>query len=265
MRILHTIIATLIFVGLSYLALTLIDDLFLKDIQNLNYPEFNYKLIYSLIFGLFVGSSIIQNSDVKLIGLILLVILVVVGFIIDGLMILNASKYQISPQIINTLTLKFKMIYYLPVYPFILILFIRIIRVSNANRFINRIPDFAKNMKINTARLFAFLFDCLIVIIVGLILYKFQIILWFPVEILLVNFAYRFIFETTFSRTIGKIIFGIMIIRVDNNEPTLNDILIRNLCRLTIFYWIPILNNKIGLHDRLSKTRIIKNALQHAI
>jgi hypothetical protein len=54
-----------------------------------------------------------------------------------------------------------------------------------------------------------------------------------------------------------------MIIRADNNEPTIKDILIRNLSRLTIIYWVPILNDKIGLHDRLSKTRIIKNALQH--
>ncbi|MDM8160833.1 RDD family protein [Labilibaculum sp. K2S] len=262
MRQLNTLITTLILIGLSFLILSILENFVFINIQNLEYPDFNYRLTYSLIFGFIAGISIIKNREIKWNDLLIIISLVIAGFIIDVLLILKISQYQISPNVISSMTLNFKMVYYLPIYPFIIILFVRIFKILNIHSLVNRLPVFIENKKINIARCFAFLFDWFIVIIIGLILNKFLIILWFPVEILLVNFAYRLILETSLSKTFGKIIFGIMIIRMDNGNPTLKDILIRNLSRLTIFYWVPILNDKIGLHDRLSKTRIIKNALK---
>jgi hypothetical protein len=180
------------------------------------------------------------------------------GFLIDGLLIIYISKTQLSPQVLSFMTLNFKMIFYLPIYPFLILLFINSFRILSLNKFNDLMPVFSDKFKINLSRILAFLIDWLIVIIIGFILYKFQIILWVPIEILLVNFAYRLILETTFSRTIGKNILGISIIRIDNEIPTIKDILIRNLSKLTLIYWIPIFIDNTGLHDRLSKTRVIK-------
>lgn len=235
------------------------------NIKNLTYPNFDYKLIYSIVFGLIVALSIINNRLITIKGLIILFLIVIIGFVSSGLSIRSVSKFQISPNVISTVSLNLKSLLYIPIYPFILLGLIRLAKIPALNRLINKIPSIKANFGLLQARLFAFWIDIVIVWIFSFILYKYRVIIWFPVEILLILFAYRVIMETAFSRTIGKMIFGLIVSRNDTITLELKDVLIRNISRIIPFYWIPILFKRPALHDRFSNTNIIKNALQHAI
>ena len=71
-------------------------------------------------------------------------------------------------------------------------------------------------------------------------------------------FFYYLIFEGVFKTTLGKLITKTKIIRLDNEEVNLVDILLRTLCRFIPLEQLSFLADKpIGWHDRISETRII--------
>ena len=69
--------------------------------------------------------------------------------------------------------------------------------------------------------------------------------------------TYFGIMEIKFQKTIGKFITKTKVIREDGENPEVSDILTRTFCRLIPLEQFSFLFFKIGLHDRLSKTKVI--------
>ncbi|MFY7965975.1 MAG: RDD family protein [Chitinophagaceae bacterium] len=72
-------------------------------------------------------------------------------------------------------------------------------------------------------------------------------------------FAYYFICEALFARTLGKLVSLTKVVTNSNNKPNVLQILLRSLVRLTIIdmFFIPFLNDKT-LHDYISKTNVVE-------
>ncbi|QIA08816.1 RDD family protein [Draconibacterium halophilum] len=130
---------------------------------------------------------------------------------------------------------------------------------------LNKIPVINTTLQPNVSRFLAYIIDWLLILVIGWIFSSFMLILWFPVEIFLIAFAYRLIFESSTDTTIGKRLFGLSIQQNNDSDISFKSILIRNLARIILIYWIPIINGKSGLHDKIANTQINKNALQHTI
>ncbi|WP_299123106.1 RDD family protein [uncultured Winogradskyella sp.] len=72
-------------------------------------------------------------------------------------------------------------------------------------------------------------------------------------------FAYYSVMEIKFQKTIGKFITKTKVVKIDGNKPTASEIIIRTISRLIPFDGISYLFVKNGLHDYLSKTKVIKD------
>ncbi|RXG16050.1 putative RDD family membrane protein YckC [Leeuwenhoekiella aestuarii] len=77
--------------------------------------------------------------------------------------------------------------------------------------------------------------------------------------ILLIFLAYYGLSEYFFQKTAGKYITKTIVVTESGNKPDGKTILIRTLCRLIPFDRLSYLIVKRGLHDRFSKTRVIKD------
>ena len=73
--------------------------------------------------------------------------------------------------------------------------------------------------------------------------------------------AYYTVMEIKFQKTIGKFITKTKVVTIDGNKPTASEIIIRTICRLIPFDGISYVFVKNGLHDYLSKTKVIKDKL----
>ena len=69
--------------------------------------------------------------------------------------------------------------------------------------------------------------------------------------------TYFGVMEIKFQKTIGKFITKTKVIREDGENPEVSDILTRTFCRLIPLEQFSFLFFKIGLHDNLSKTKVI--------
>jgi uncharacterized RDD family membrane protein YckC len=85
----------------------------------------------------------------------------------------------------------------------------------------------------------------------------------YQVVLLLSIFFYYFIFECLTDKTIGKMITRTKVVNMNDENPTTYDYFIRTIIRtipnLNLFDAVSFLNTDItGLHDRVSKTKLIK-------
>ncbi len=71
--------------------------------------------------------------------------------------------------------------------------------------------------------------------------------------------SYYAFMEIKFQKTIGKFITKTKVVKMDGNKPSTSEIITRTLCRLIPFDGISYLFVKNGLHDYLSKTKVIKD------
>jgi uncharacterized RDD family membrane protein YckC len=125
--------------------------------------------------------------------------------------------------------------------------------VSSGIRFLHYIIDF----------IIAYLLILVIFIILGLFIKptsnSFIGELFTYITILGAFFAYYAIMEIKFQKTIGKFITKTKVVKIDGNKPNVSEIIIRTICRLIPFDGISYLFVKNGLHDYLSKTKVIKD------
>jgi uncharacterized RDD family membrane protein YckC len=125
--------------------------------------------------------------------------------------------------------------------------------VSSGIRFLHYIIDF----------IIAYLLILVIFIVLGLFINptsnSFLGELFTYITILGTFFAYYAIMEIKFQKTIGKFITKTKVVKIDGNKPAVSEILIRTICRLIPFDGISYLFVKNGLHDYLSKTKVIKD------
>ncbi len=128
--------------------------------------------------------------------------------------------------------------------------------VSSGVRFLHYIIDF----------IIAYLLILIVLMIIGLFINSnsnsatgaiFTLIIMFGTF-----FAYYAVMEIKFQKTIGKFITKTKVVKIDGNRPTVSEIITRTLCRLIPFDGISYLFVKNGLHDYLSKTKVIKDSVE---
>ncbi|WP_417198809.1 RDD family protein [Bizionia sp.] len=64
--------------------------------------------------------------------------------------------------------------------------------------------------------------------------------------------------EIKFQKTLGKFITKTKVVKLNREKPNPSDIINRTICRFIPFDGISYLFVKNGLHDYLSKTKVIK-------
>jgi len=72
--------------------------------------------------------------------------------------------------------------------------------------------------------------------------------------------GYYAIMEIMFQKTVGKYVTKTQVVKMNGEKPNNGDILTRTFCRLIPFDRISFLFVKNGIHDFLSKTKVIKNS-----
>ena len=78
------------------------------------------------------------------------------------------------------------------------------------------------------------------------------------IMIIMINLMYFTAFETFTQRTLGKYISGTKVVLKDGSKPTINEILIRSLCRFIPFEAFSFLGSLgKGWHDTLSNTYVV--------
>jgi len=71
--------------------------------------------------------------------------------------------------------------------------------------------------------------------------------------------AYYAIMEIKFQKTVGKFITKTKVVKMNGERPENSDIISRTFCRLIPFDRISFLFVKNGIHDYLSKTKVVKD------
>ena len=74
--------------------------------------------------------------------------------------------------------------------------------------------------------------------------------------------AYYAIMEIKFQKTIGKFVTKTKVVKMNGERPTDGDIIARSFCRLIPFDRLSFLFVKNGIHDFLSKTKVIKDNIE---
>ncbi len=128
---------------------------------------------------------------------------------------------------------------------------------NRKNRYIHHL-NIAVPTITGTARLFHFLLDfAFILLFSATIRYLFISNQNIPVELLTFPFYY-IITEYKFQTTLGKYPTGFIIVDADGNRPTMNQILIRTLCRYIPFEAFSCIGSlSYGWHDKFSHTFVI--------
>ncbi|MEZ5008823.1 MAG: RDD family protein [Chitinophagales bacterium] len=73
-------------------------------------------------------------------------------------------------------------------------------------------------------------------------------------------YSWWFIFEYIFNKTPSKFITRTRVVHEDGSKPTIKDIIIRTVARLIPFEFVSFfMGRSFGLHDMLSKTRVVKD------
>ncbi|RDC66424.1 RDD family protein [Adhaeribacter pallidiroseus] len=72
-------------------------------------------------------------------------------------------------------------------------------------------------------------------------------------------FSYYVLLEGITGRSLGKLVTGTKVVTLEGEEPSLNTIVKRTLCRLIPFEAFSFLtSNQSGWHDRFSKTMVVR-------
>ncbi|WP_347926208.1 RDD family protein [Pontimicrobium sp. SW4] len=75
-------------------------------------------------------------------------------------------------------------------------------------------------------------------------------------------FVYHSIMEIKFQKTLGKFVTKTKVVKINGEKPTNEDIVTRTFCRLIPFDRISFLFVKNGIHDFLSKTKVVKDTAE---
>ena len=74
--------------------------------------------------------------------------------------------------------------------------------------------------------------------------------------------GYYAIMEIKFQKTVGKFITKTKVVKINGEKPENGDILSRTFCRLIPFDRISFVFMKNGIHDMLSKTKVVKDTVE---
>ncbi|CAM3555087.1 RDD family protein [Aequorivita lipolytica] len=74
--------------------------------------------------------------------------------------------------------------------------------------------------------------------------------------------GYYAIMEIKFQKTVGKFVTKTRVVKMNGEKPENSDIISRTFCRLIPFDRISFLFTKNGIHDFLSKTKVVKDTVE---
>jgi uncharacterized RDD family membrane protein YckC len=74
--------------------------------------------------------------------------------------------------------------------------------------------------------------------------------------------GYYAIMEIKFQKTVGKFVTKTRVIKLNGQKPQNSDIISRTFCRLIPFDRISFVFFKNGIHDILSKTKVVKDSME---
>lgn len=81
-----------------------------------------------------------------------------------------------------------------------------------------------------------------------------------PLIILVPTFwGYYLLTEYKFQKTLGKVLTKTKVVSLTGDKPTLKQVIFRTLSRSIPFEYFSYLASVEGIHDKLSKTRVVKN------
>lgn len=140
--------------------------------------------------------------------------------------------------------------------------------IDNVTQNLINVEEQKNEIKYNTVssslRFFNFLIDTLVWSIIAFILTlplnannKSEVFVGYLIMIVSYILYYA-VFEITTQKTIGKMITKTKVVTYDEEIPSNTDIIIRTLLRLIPFDFISYLFARNGLHDALSKTKVVK-------
>ncbi len=127
---------------------------------------------------------------------------------------------------------------------------------SNSRRFINLIID------ISAISLFCFPILTMVYSNINQIATKKTIALTGLIVSIIIAFLYYLILELIFQATIGKALTKTTVISITGNHPRFKNLLIRSISRFIPFEAYSYINSEVGLHDKLSKTRVIRTDIK---
>jgi len=81
----------------------------------------------------------------------------------------------------------------------------------------------------------------------------------FNLFLLITYIAYYIIMENKYHKTIGKFVTKTKVVKMNGDAPTKSDITTRTFCRLIPFDRVSFFFTKNGIHDFLSKTKVVKD------
>jgi uncharacterized RDD family membrane protein YckC len=76
--------------------------------------------------------------------------------------------------------------------------------------------------------------------------------------------GYYVIMEIKFQKTVGKFVTKTKVVKMDGTKPETSDIITRTFCRLIPFDRLSFLFVRNGIHDFLSKTKVVKDKLEES-
>lgn len=72
-------------------------------------------------------------------------------------------------------------------------------------------------------------------------------------------FTYYFILEFYFQKTLGKIVTHSKVVTENGEKSTFRKIILRTIYRFIPIDWISFIFSRNGMHDKLSKTKVISD------
>ncbi len=84
-----------------------------------------------------------------------------------------------------------------------------------------------------------------------------QFILLPLITLVPVFWGYYILTEYPFQKTLGKLLTKTKVVSLTGHRPTLKQIILRTLCRSIPFEYFSYLVTVEGIHDKLSKTRVV--------
>ena len=85
-----------------------------------------------------------------------------------------------------------------------------------------------------------------------------ELIIMMLITLLISIFNYYFILELYFQKTLGKALTGSKVIEENGEKASVKKIILRTICRFIPIDWISFIFFRNGIHDRLSKTKVIR-------
>ena len=127
--------------------------------------------------------------------------------------------------------------------------------VGSGIRFLNFIIDFIAGMILGA--IIGFIFSILFVLNDSILSQLIGYFMFFGTF-----FFYYSFMEIKFQKTVGKFITKTKVVKLNGEKPNTSDIITRTFCRFIPFDRISFLFVKNGIHDFLSKTKVVKDTAE---